>query len=380
MLRGPEAVGLCVVYRGKRGENPHISRIIASMKGRVGRIVEINWDGSGSKKNCTEEICDVMVTSYTMFFKSQSGIRAILHFWRFYLYMLRVIWRVRPSVLYGINEDCLVLMAPFKRLLFKKMVIDVRDGMCERIRSNNIILRFFVKCCRRMVFAASSIVVVPDRQREALIVGDYSVKCFVVPNVPNEAELACVEKKTCIESAQKILLVSGTLSEERGVGKLLEALTSCRTTVKVRIVGRFEDESLKTKLLSLDCVEYIGPVPYQESLNLTAGADLVFAYYAPVSVNNIYASPCKVAESLALGVPLLVNSEVKISESLCDSGVAVAVAFGDVEGLGRILNGVDWPLRNLKSEEAIKEYYVENYSWKRSSAPLIDSMVLLAGH
>ena len=60
-------------------------------------------------------------------------------------------------------------------------------------------------------------------------------------------------------------------------------------------------------------VDYRGIVTLAEALELAAGCDAVFCFYAPVNVNMINASPNKVNDALAVGRPVIINSEVKVA-------------------------------------------------------------------
>jgi glycosyltransferase involved in cell wall biosynthesis len=87
-------------------------------------------------------------------------------------------------------------------------------------------------------------------------------------------------------------------------------------------------------------VTFLEPVPMDDLLAVTAGADLGVVPYLNVGLNNFYTSPNKLFEYCAAGVPIAASrfpELVKVVEGL---GVGVTFEPDSAEDIARAVNGL----------------------------------------
>jgi hypothetical protein len=72
-------------------------------------------------------------------------------------------------------------------------------------------------------------------------------------------------------------------------------------------------------------------------MELTAECDYVAAFYNPTRIINRFAASNKIAEALAVGRPVLINTELMVAPHLVASGAAIAVPYADIATLPEVL-------------------------------------------
>jgi hypothetical protein len=110
-------------------------------------------------------------------------------------------------------------------------------------------------------------------------------------------------------------------------------------------------------------VGYHGVVSARRALELAASCDAVFCYYAPTNANMINASPNKVYDAMAVGRPILINREVKVSAWVVENAVGSACAYEDVAGLRAAISRLTAERSSLPSFAARSRALFGQRSW-----------------
>ncbi|MNG07445.1 Glycosyl transferases group 1 [compost metagenome] len=109
--------------------------------------------------------------------------------------------------------------------------------------------------------------------------------------------------------------------------------------IEIKVAGDGDDE-LVDKIVSSGNIKYLGYLSHDQIMSETKKSHFVFALYDPVRVINRYAAPNKVAEALSCGRPVIINSEVVISENIQGNDCGLVMTYGDVpaiaEGLEKL--------------------------------------------
>ncbi|MBC8296548.1 MAG: glycosyltransferase [Pelagibacterales bacterium] len=109
----------------------------------------------------------------------------------------------------------------------------------------------------------------------------------------------------------KILLYQGGLQQGRGLKSMINLLPHLKNCITVLIgSGTMKQELLDyaVKKGVSDRFFIINSVPYEDLLNLTAGADIGFALIEPYSQSYIQALPNKLFEYLLAEIPVIVSN------------------------------------------------------------------------
>jgi hypothetical protein len=191
-------------------------------------------------------------------------------------------------------------------LFFKHVVLDVFDSIFLKLNIKPNSLLFL----KHIVYAPINKILVTDENRKQLMPKFLHKKIHVLPNYTNYFD----ENIQTVKDENKVnIMFYGWLGMNRG-GRIIKKLLSFENDIKVIMYGWFSDEETK-KLFGDKRVEYHGVISQKEALMSSySKADYILCVYDPVNDNNINASPNKIYDAIQTKVPVIINSEVKISK------------------------------------------------------------------
>jgi hypothetical protein len=341
---------MALVYRGSSSQNPYIARI-RKLYEDCGYVVhEIHWQNKDFSESGD-------INDHVLRIACKGGLASIRVYPRFALFIRRF-RKTEFDFIHVINEDVLVL-ALIAGIRSVRWILDIRDGVVERIRPRYRISRYIAVIVRKVASCASTLILVPDANRLSLVNDGHS-EYMVLENSPALG----VPRARHGHTGYQGILFSGSLSLNRGCETLLRVLDS-NNKIRCLAAGWFESDSLRQRFESLPNFRFLGALAHDSLLDVAADLDGIFAFYAPVSVNNINASPSKLYDAMRVGVPLIINSEVKISEWIERSGFGFRCKYQDWQELERIIVN----LRNTSfSGEAVKRSFAEEHCWEIMSS------------
>ena len=129
------------------------------------------------------------------------------------------------------------------------------------------------------------------------------------------------------------LYANGWIGETRGAPIFLELMMRLKDgPFLLEVIGR-GDGAAYEKLIQLPNVQATGEVPQIEALAAYRKADLVLTYYDPKVSINRQAESNKWGDCIYLGLPFVVNSEVKTASSFLERGACFSALYEDVDAL-----------------------------------------------
>jgi glycosyltransferase involved in cell wall biosynthesis len=139
-----------------------------------------------------------------------------------------------------------------------------------------------------------------------------------------------------------ILLYQGAFREDQGIEELLPALSlpplrDVPLTAVFLGFGRMEPALLAAAAAEPGRIVVLGPVPSDELLAWTAGADVSFVGAPPKTINLRLTVPNKLFESLMAGVPVVVASGTAVAALVDRAGVGVVVAPWSAQAIAAAL-------------------------------------------
>jgi glycosyltransferase involved in cell wall biosynthesis len=247
---------------------------------------------------------------------------------RFFLHISRVLRDVRPTVVCAVNEELACAVLPMKGVFYDRLVCDVFDSLRARASTRGWERRIPLKLISAVGSTGADRLIATDTNRQKML-GQFAGKSIVIENVPEDPgeELA----KSLPFGPIKVW-AAGSLEEEKGLRLLLEAIERL-PDVRIVSAGWPYDEYASDVFIRHPRVEFHGIVTARRALQLAASCDAVFSYYAPVHEYRINASPNKVYDAMAVGRPVLINREVRLSEWVVATGVGETCAYHDIECL-----------------------------------------------
>lgn len=148
-------------------------------------------------------------------------------------------------------------------------------------------------------------------------------KSLIIENSPLDFFENCyIEKKEW----EKKFVVSGYLRETRGLEEIYKFACS-KKDYEFIVVGRFNDEKLKSKFLKLDNVKYYDFMPQLQLFELIRNSFAIFSLYDPSIEINLKAASNKLYDALMLGIPVIVNQEIYASDFVNSNSIGVSVPY-----------------------------------------------------
>lgn len=253
----------------------------------------------------------------------------------YWLHVLLNLCALRPDIVVCINEEPACLVLPFRGLLYRKLVCELYDGVVERYGSSKSRLAPLLVRYGNFVRRAADRIIVTDERRFELL-GPVRSKAVIVSNFPEDPG---EEASTVIPSGPIKIYVSGSLSLSRGLKQILECVERLEG-VQIVSAGWLYDSFASEVFARHPKVSYRGILSGIESLLLAAQCDAIYSFYAPTSVNNIYASPNKIYDALSVGRPVIINSEVIVAGWVTENSYGWSSPYEDVASLTRVLSQV----------------------------------------
>lgn len=176
----------------------------------------------------------------------------------------------------------------------------------------------------------------PDQSRYKLL-GSPKIKSIKI--IPNILQDSFAPQYLGGQSNKLTVLFCGWLVKSRGIELISEILEKTDNNVEILLVGS-GDSSIINELVKSQRVIYFEHVNRNEMLQVMSKIDINFAFYNPTILINRFALPQKVYDSLLVGCPIFINSEVEMSKDLERNGACITANYFDVSAISGKLNAL----------------------------------------
>ena len=203
-------------------------------------------------------------------------------------------------------------------LLFYKsfITLDIFDSffLKKNIENNKWII------IKKIIYGTVNRVIVTDSNRFNLLPSFAKSKTIVIPNVPFKSPFFNSAKP---ENEEKLTIsYFGTLHKDRG-SSFIEGILSKKYDVKFLMAGWIAD-SYTQNLISKypDSIDYLGLISQDEANKIIyEKAHYLLCIYPANNLNNIYASPNKIYDAIQTKTPVIMNSEIIVSEFVINNNL-----------------------------------------------------------
>ncbi len=236
----------------------------------------------------------------------------------------------------------------------------VNDNFSARYKVPRPLFLVILKIEQWILRYVSNSCIFPDISRYILLGSPVLKRIDYIPNILNDDYTPIYRGS---DSNKFLVMFCGWLHSSRGI-ELIESLLVLTTkNIEFQLVG-FGDEKLLRSLCKHDRVKWLGHVTRKNNLDLLSRSDVNIAFYNPNILINRYALPQKVYDSLLVGCPVVLNSEVILSEDLFKSGTCFRFNYFDVSNLAKLLNKLSEEKYTLKDmSKRMRSYYDNHYSY-----------------
>lgn len=261
---------------------------------------------------------------------AHGGLGSIFQSAGFAFYVLNVLRQNRADVIVFVNEE---LLWTTKFLTYKPRIIcEVLDSLA--IRTFGFVSYFepiFKIYCNYFYKECDSIVEVSKHRLEYRKYQHTSV--VVIPNSPVTSNLN-LDLFPELDELDYIYVSGSVVPGVSGVEQLLEAFEVANlSSLKIVYSGRLNGNWALDVFFSKPYVINMGALSPEQSLVVANKSIAMFAFYKPINLNYIYASPNKVSDALLLAKPLLINSECEAKHLVMNAGLALCSPYNDVNSL-----------------------------------------------
>jgi len=291
----------------------------------------------------------------------------------FLWHILSTLAAVRPDIVYAVNEENALLALAGKKLLYRKLICDVFDSLVDR-HSRRPLLGWFLGLIALISRWSADRLIATDEARYRRF-GRFRDKCTVIENYPESCPAV---EKTPVPCGPTKIWVGGTLTRSRGIGAILQAVESLEGVVLLSAGWPYDEFAAKT-FVTHPKVDYRGIVTADEALSLASQCDAVFAFYAPTSVNNVYASPNKIYDAMCVGRPVIINEEILVADFVREQDLGMTCRYEDTVALGHIVAGLKSRRDDLAAfAQRTRALFQSRYSWERMEPRLRKLIVELS--
>jgi len=278
---------------------------------------------------------------------------------RYWLALLARLSQLRPAVVHVSDFELFWPARLYTLLARRPLLYNIHDNLAQRYRCPRPVAAL-LNVLEGVAARAATVTLVPEDFRRAALPAWARKKVHVVRNTPIDPGFT---PPAAPDGRPITLFFGGWIDAGRGIRELAE-LAGDHPELRLRVAGN-GDADLLEEVARMPGVESLGFLTHAEVMAETASCDLVTALYDPTRPINRFAASNKIAEALAVGRPLIFNSELEIAALLAPFRCALVVPYGDTRRLGEELLRLRADPENYREMCArARQAYEQHYAWE----------------
>lgn len=294
-------------------------------------IVTLLYPDRGHRGAYNKYYPDINLKKLNVSFSNKSFLGFFISLVKFVLVSNFVLMKDRPELCLGVDFEGSMATFP-ANILKTSRVLLVNDNFSIRYKIPKIIsmgIQFF----ESISFIGHKFVILPHYSRSKFIYFKNLLNIKVINNIINSNPGI-----TWMLPSNKRILLCGWLTETRGLKQFLR-LSKKFPNYEFLLVG--DISALKIDFSVHKNISCIPPIPHSDMLVLMSECTINFAFYDPSILINIYAQPQKIYDSLSIGAPLLVNSEMIFAKELSSMGCCLTASYLDFKQLCDVISSLN---------------------------------------
>ena len=236
-------------------------------------------------------------TGTVRYFRIKRSHKSIAGILLFNMLIMKLRLQTKYDLFYVVDEQC--YMVTFLSLLFRPRVLDVFDSIFLKL---NVEAHSWIRV-KSLLYKQFNLLVVTDDTRLSLLPNQFLTQAVVLPNTYELCDFP--EKRTTLKGEGNVFALIGSLTEARGVS-VARSILSLDPNAKIVMAGWLYDQAAEA-LRSEKRVFYHGVLDFKDTHNLLKQADFLISVYPETNLNNKYASPNKIYDSILCSIPLVIN-------------------------------------------------------------------------
>lgn len=295
------------------------------------------------------------------FFPLVNGTKPLLYLWgifRFGLATFFHLMKTKPDLVHASEFEAFWACRWYGWLKRKPVIFNIHDNLGQRYNCPGW-AAWILNTMEGIAARLATTTTLPEEFRRTALPKWCRSNVKVVKNAPVDPGYHELAPR---QDDRVNVFYGGWLDAGRGI-KPLCGMIAQSASCDLRLAGEGGPD-LTEWVQHQERVEFLGYLNHKQVIAETGDCDFVAAFYDPVRPINRFAASNKIAETLAVGRPLIINSEQEIVGLLREYDCAVIVDYQDVESLGD-------SLAELRADEEryeamcrrARKCYEEHYAW-----------------
>jgi glycosyltransferase involved in cell wall biosynthesis len=255
-------------------------------------------------------------------------------FFEISIYFLK---RKKKAQILAVDFECTIICFILKINKYKIYSL-VNDNFAIRYKFPKLVY-FLIKNIEAFTYKyLSEMCIFPDECRVELLGKIRPSKYIIIPNIL-DSNIGDIYYRG--DSSNNLtVLMCGWLESTRGFDILIDIINKTNDNIDFILAGSGNYLLQYPELAYNKRVIYKGMLSRVENLKLMSSVDINFCFYNPDIIINRFALAQKVTDSILIGCPIFINSEVALSNNLVSKNVAISSKYFDITDIANKLNSL----------------------------------------
>lgn len=296
-----------------------------------------------------------------------SGMRNLYGLLRLNLWFLYLHLKLRPKAIHAYDLDTVLPALLVKPFIKCKVIYDIADWYADSRKVG--FLRPLIEKIERWACRKADLVILAHEKRLEQV-GFTPKRWLVLYNAPEDLynKLRTEDVDTMHDG---YFAYVGVLHPDRGLDCLVRATTNIGARLVLAGFGPLEPYC-RDAASKYTNVQFLGQIPYEQTLAVESGALAIVALYDPTLRNNRLAAPNKLYEAMMLGRPLITTRGTLAGELVEKEGIGIAVPYGNAHELGKAMEYLrENPKERAEMGQRARKLYEQEYSPVRQREKLL---------
>jgi glycosyltransferase involved in cell wall biosynthesis len=300
----------------------------------------IGWDRTGNlpQQENREGLPVYRLPIRAEFGKGMGNLPQLLR-WQWGLWRWLLQHRAEYDVIHACDFDTILPALWLKIFYGKRVVYDIFDFFADHLRATPAFFKRIIRWVDLWAIGRADALILVDDARVEQVAGSKPCSLTIIYNTPEDVS----EKFSPLNRSTKgslNLAYIGLLQVERGLIEVLSVLKD-HPEWHLDLAGFGGDEAIiLAAAAQMPNVHWHGRVSYQQALQLSAAADMLFATYDPAIPNHKYSSPNKLYEAMMLSKPIIVAAGTNMDRIIAKENCGCIVPYGDIQSLEKTLQSL----------------------------------------
>ncbi len=333
----------------------------------------LGWDRTGllPVQEIRDGLCVYRLPLQAAYGKGMGNLPQLLR-WQWGLWRWLVKHRAEYDVIHACDFDTILPAILIKSLYGKRLVYDIFDFYADHLRATPMIIKMIIRRVDLWAIGRADGLILVDESRIQQVAQANKHEISIIYNSPEDVGNRFLPGRKP-DTGKFTLAYIGLLQVERGLMEVISVLKK-HPEWQLDLAGFGGDEhEILAAADNSPNIQWYGRVNYEQAIQLSATADVLFATYDPKIPNHKYASPNKVFEAMMLGKPVIVAEGTNMDRIVAQADCGYIVPYGDITTLERTIQSLaDDPKLVRRLGDNARKAYENRYDWGIMSRRLLE--------